>query len=87
MRTGPDAVRRAWREALAARRPAAPDRLDDLELLTAAEATQRLGPPPGRIAPVAQRSAWVAIANVSGRPVVLFLAREGGKMAVTGMHD
>ncbi|MFT3916127.1 MAG: hypothetical protein QM704_19195 [Anaeromyxobacteraceae bacterium] len=87
VRIGPDAVRRAWREALAARRPSAPDRLDDLELLTVAEATQRLGAAPARIAPLAQRSAWIAIANVSGRPVVLFLAREGGKVVVSGMHD
>jgi hypothetical protein len=87
VRTGPDAIRHAWREALAARRASGPDRLDDLELLTPPEALLRLGPPPARIAPLTQRGGWVAIANVSGRPVVLFLAREGVRMVVTGMHD
>jgi len=87
LRAGPDAIRRAWREALAARRANGPARLDDLELLTPPEALQRLGPPPARIASLTQRGGWVAIANLSGRPVVLFLAREGARMVVTGMHD
>jgi hypothetical protein len=87
VRAGPDTIRRTWREALASRRAAGPDRLDDLELLTPPEALQRLGPPPARIAPLTQRGGWVAIANVSGRPVVLFLAREGARMVVAGMHD
>jgi hypothetical protein len=55
-------------------------------VLTAADAVSRLGPPPPRVAPLASRG-WVAVANVSGRPVVLFLAREGTRMAVVGMHD
>jgi hypothetical protein len=55
-------------------------------VLPAAEAVARLGPPPARVAPLATRG-WVAIAEVSGRPVVLFLVREGGRMSVTGMHD
>jgi hypothetical protein len=29
----------------------------------------------------------VAVADVGGRTVVLVLAREGGRMAVVGMHD
>jgi hypothetical protein len=86
VRAGADAVLGGWREALAARRADGADRLLDLEVLPAAEAVVRLGPPPARVAPLAARG-WVGIANVSGRPVVLFLAREGARMVVVGMHD
>ena len=81
VRSGP-AVRAGWREALS-RRPG-PSRLLDLEVLTAADAVARYGPPPPRLAPLAR--GWVAVANVSGRPVVLFVAREGGRFAVVGMQ-
>jgi hypothetical protein len=56
-------------------------------VLPAADAVARLGKPPARIAPLARPGAWVALADVGGRPVVLFVAREGGRMAVLGMHD
>ncbi len=32
-------------------------------------------------------AAAIALADVSGRTVVLFVARENGRMAVLGMHD
>jgi len=75
-------VRSGWREVLA-RRPG-PARLLDLEVLSAADAATRFGPPPPRLAPLAR--GWVAVANVSGRPIVLFVAREGGRFAVVGMQ-
>jgi hypothetical protein len=86
LRSGTDAVRAGWRAALASRRGEAHGRLNDLEILTVEEALARLGPPPARLAPLAGRG-WVALANVSGRPVVLFLSRERSRMVVTGMHD
>lgn len=86
LRTGKDEIRRAWRAALAGRDAAQRGALLDLELLPAADAVARLGAPPPRIAPLAARGSWVAIANVSRRPVVLFLAREAGRFAVIGME-
>lgn len=83
---GPDAVRSRWRALLSARAAAAP-RVGALELWPAADAVTRLGKPPVRLAPLARPGVWVALADVGGRPVVLFLAREGGRMAVLGMHD
>jgi hypothetical protein len=58
-----------------------------VEVLAAADAIARLGKPPARIVPLARPGALVAVGDVGGRPVVLFLAREGGRMAVLGMHD
>jgi hypothetical protein len=87
VRAGKEEVRRAWRALLADRDPAQHAALLDLEVLPAAEAVKRLGAPPPRLAPLAAaRGAWVAIANVSRRPVVLFLAPEGGRVAVTGIQ-
>lgn len=87
VRTGRAQVQRAWRELLAGRAPEDRGTLLDLELLPAADAVTRLGPPPARLAPLAAaRGSWVAIANVSRRPVVLFLARDGSRFAVAGME-
>jgi ketosteroid isomerase-like protein len=87
VRTGKEEVRRTWRELLAARDPGQRATLLDLEILPAADAVARLGPPPARLAPLAAaKGTWVAIANVSQRPVVLFLAREGSRWAVAGME-
>jgi hypothetical protein len=87
VRTGRDQIERAFRELLSARGEAPPGALLDLELLPAADAVARLGPPPARVAPLAAaRGGWVAIADVSRRPVVLFLAREGQRWAVAGME-
>jgi hypothetical protein len=87
VRVGREEVRRTWHAQLAERDPAQRGTLLDLELLPVADAVARLGPPPPKLAPlVAVRGAWVAIANVSRRPVVLFLAREGGRWAVVGIE-
>jgi hypothetical protein len=87
VRSGRDEVRRIWRALLAERAPGQRGALLDLELLPAADAVARLGPPPPRIAPLAAaRGAWIAVANVSRRPVVLFLAREGGRWSVAGIE-
>jgi hypothetical protein len=84
--TGRDAVRRTWRSLLALRAAAAP-RVGAVEVLSVQEAVARLGPTPARLAPLTRPGALVALADVGGRPVVLFVAREGGRMAVLGMHD
>ncbi len=87
LRTGKEQIRRAWQELLAGRDPAARPALLDLELLTAPEATARMGPPPPRLAPLATaRGGWVAVANLSQRPVLLFLAREGSRWVVAGIE-
>jgi hypothetical protein len=83
---GRDAIRRTWR-ALLAGREGPPPRVGSVEVLAAAEAMGRLGKPPARIAPLVRPGVLVAIADVGGRAVVLFLSREGGRMAVLGMHD
>jgi hypothetical protein len=86
-RAGKDQIRRAFQELLSARDPAARPSLLDLELIPASDALARLGPAPPRIAPLAlAHGAWVAIANLSQRPVVLFLTREGSRWAVAGVH-
>ncbi|HET6438232.1 MAG TPA: hypothetical protein VFG59_09240 [Anaeromyxobacter sp.] len=86
-RTGKAEVRRAWRDLLSGRDPAQKQRLLDLEILPAADALARLGPPPARIAALAAtRGTWIAIANVSRRPVVLFLSKEAGRWAVAGIE-
>lgn len=87
VRVGRDEIRRVWRALLADRDPAQRGALLDLEILPAADAVARLGPPPPKLAPlVGQRGTWVAIANVSRRPVVLLVAREGGRWAVVGIE-
>jgi hypothetical protein len=83
---GREAVRRTWRTILASREEARP-RIGPVEILAAADAIARFGKPPARIAPLARPGVLVAVADVGGRAVVLFLAREGGRMAVLGMHD
>jgi hypothetical protein len=84
--SGRDAIRGTWRAILSGRDGPRPQ-VGRVEILAAAEAIARLGPPPARIAPLARPGVLVAVADVGGRPVVLFLAREGGRMAVFGMHD
>jgi len=87
VRAGKDEIRRTWRELFSGREGTLPPVLLDLEILAVPEAIERLGPPPARLGPlVAQKGNWVAIANVSRRPVVLFLSREGGRWAVVGME-
>jgi 2-oxoglutarate dehydrogenase E2 component (dihydrolipoamide succinyltransferase) len=84
--SGRDAVRRAWRSLLAARAAPAAG-VGPIEVVTAQAAIARLGPPPARLAPLARPDVLVALADVGGRPVVLFLGREDGRVAVLGMHD
>lgn len=84
---GRDAEARRWREILAARGTVAPEELRDLIVMTGPEATAQLGAPPPRLAPLVARGAWIAVADLSGRPVVLFLVREGDRIVVAGMHD
>jgi len=88
VQAGREPIRRTWRSLLAARAPsAAAPRVGGVEVLSATDATARFGNPPARVAPLARPGALVAVADVGGRTVVLFLAREGGRMAVLGMHD
>jgi hypothetical protein len=84
--TGREPVRAAWRAVLGGRAGAAP-RVGALEVLAAQEAIARHGAPPPRVAALARPGAFVAVADVGGRSVVLFVAREAGRMAVLGMHD
>jgi hypothetical protein len=83
---GREAIQRTWRSILTGRERT-PTRVGAVEILSAADAVARLGPPPARIAPLAKAGVLVALGDVGGRKVVLFLAREGGRMAVLGMHD
>lgn len=85
-REGADAIRRAWREVFSRRDAPAPP-LGALTLLPAAEAVDRYGKPPARVAGLARAGVWVALADLGGRPVVLFLAKDGDRFAVLGMHD
>lgn len=83
---GREAVRRTWGALLAARAAPVP-RVGAFQMMTVQEAVARLGPPPARLAPLARPDALVALADMGGRQVVLFLARDGARMAVVGMHD
>jgi hypothetical protein len=85
--SGKESIRRNWRDILAARLPAGPVAVGALEVLQAPDAAARYGKPPARIAPLVQKGVMVGIGDVGGRTVVLFLARERGRMAVLGMHD
>jgi len=85
---GREPIRRTWRNLLASRpRPDAAPRVGSIEVLSTVDAMARFGKPPARIAPLVRPGALVAVADIGGRTVVLFLAREGGRMAVLGMHD
>ncbi|HET7824320.1 MAG TPA: hypothetical protein VFK90_03260, partial [Anaeromyxobacter sp.] len=75
-----------WRELLAERSGPAP-RVNGVEVLAAQDAVARYGKPPARVAALARPGVWVAVGDVGGRPVVLFVAREGGRLAVLGIHD
>jgi hypothetical protein len=87
VRSGKEEIQRTWRGLLAGRDAADRPALLDLELLPARDALARLGPPPPRLAQLAATpGAWVAVANVSRRPVVLFLVREGARWTVAGME-
>jgi hypothetical protein len=84
--SGRDVVRRTWRTLLAGRPGPAPA-VGGVEILRSEEAIARHGKPPARIAPLTRPDVYVAIGDVGGRTVVLFLAREGGRVAVLGIHD
>jgi hypothetical protein len=86
VQSGREAIRRRWRALLSDRPSSPPPRLGDLQVLTVAEAVQRHGSPPPRLAPLLRPGVLVAIADVGGRTVVLFVAREGGRTAVLGMQ-
>jgi len=81
---GAEAIRARWDEILAGGE--APLPLLDLAVAPAAEAQARLGKPPRRLAPLLVPGAWVAVANLGGRPLVVVLARQGGGWAATGAH-
>jgi hypothetical protein len=83
---GKDAQLRRWGEIFAARSADAAA-LRDLALLGVEEALAQLGPPPPRLASLMKPGAWIAVADLSGRPVVLVIVPEGGRFAVAGMHD
>lgn len=84
---GREAQARRWRELFAARGASGRDVLRDLVLLTGPEALAQLGEAPPRVAALLRPGAWVAVADVTGRPLVLFLSGDGGRFAVAGMHD
>jgi hypothetical protein len=84
--SGRETIRRTWRALLAGRVVADPTP-GRIEVVSPAAAVARHGQPPARIASLVRPGTLVAIADVGGRTVVLFLAREAGRLAVTGMHD
>jgi hypothetical protein len=86
VQAGREAIRRTWRNLLAARAPSPVPRVGDVEISPAEIAIARHGAPPPRIAALARPGVLVAIADVGGRTVVLFLARENGRVAVLGMQ-
>jgi len=61
--------------------------LQDLAVMPSPEAAARYGKPPPRIAALAQSSAWVAVASLSGRATFVFFVRQGTSWLATGMHD
>jgi hypothetical protein len=73
--------------ALFAQRDGVAYALLDLAVMPSAEALARYGKPPPRVASLAQASAWVAVANLSGRATFVFFERNGNGWLATGMHD
>jgi hypothetical protein len=86
VQAGREAIRRTWRNLLAARAPSPAPRVGDVEILPVEIAIARHGAPPPRLAALARAGVLVAIADLGGRTVVLFLARENGRVAVLGMQ-
>ena len=82
---GPDRIRARWAESLTGE--SGGDRLLDLAVAPAAEAQAKLGKPPRRIAPLLAPGTWVAVADVSGRAVVVTFARQGSAWLATGIQD
>ncbi|HTP52054.1 MAG TPA: hypothetical protein VMK42_15270 [Anaeromyxobacteraceae bacterium] len=82
--SGAEGVRARWQEILGSRE-GGPEALLDLAVLPASEAQARLGKPPRRIAPLVTGASWVAVANLSGRPVVIVFGRQGGGWVATGI--
>jgi hypothetical protein len=57
-------------------------------VLTAPEALAKLGAPPPKLQKLVHPAAWVAVARISGRPVVAIFDRQGGGgWMATGIHD
>lgn len=83
---GADPIRSRWAEVVASHDDASYALLD-MEVLSATDAQARYGKPPKRLAALAGPGAWVALANVSGRPTFVFFARQGAAWLATGMHD
>jgi hypothetical protein len=85
VQSGREAIRRRWRTLLSDRAGAAA-RVGAIQVVPVAEAVARHGKPPARLAGLARPGVLVAIADVGGRTVVLFVAREAGRTAVLGMQ-
>jgi hypothetical protein len=83
--SGAEQVRARWEEVLAAR-DGVHEVLLDLAVLPAAEAQARLGKPPKRLAALLSPGAWVAVADLSGRPLVIVFARQGSGFVATAIH-
>ncbi len=82
---GAEGVRTRWVEVLAARGGEHAVLLD-LAVAPAAEAQAQLGKPPKRIASLLAPGSWVAVANLSGRALVIVFARHAGSWLATGIH-
>jgi hypothetical protein len=87
VQAGRENVRGICRELLASRQPGRAPAVGAVEVLHAADAAARYGRPPARLAPLVRDGVLIAIGDVGGRTVVLFVAGEGGRLAVLGMHD
>lgn len=83
--SNPESVRARWEQIFAARHAIA-DVLFDLVVMTAAEAQARLGKPPKRIAGLLTPVSWVAVADLSGRAVLIIFARQNGRFVATAIH-
>jgi len=83
--SGAEQVRARWEEVLAAR-DGVPEALLDLAVMPVPEAQARLGKPPKRLAPLLTPSAWVAVADLSGRALVIVFARQGSGFVATAIH-
>jgi len=84
--SGQSEIRARFGEILA-RRDGVAYALQDLAVLPSSDAVARYGKPPPRIAALAQSSAWVAVASLSGRATFVFFMRKGSSWLATGMHD
>ena len=81
-----DEVRRAWTRVLQ-RHTVSTRKLGALELLTYEDLVKRYGPPPDRLSALPLAGSQAVIADLGGRPTILFLKKRGASWVPFAITD